>query len=722
MGRPTRSVLTLVLCIALSLSGVLIGAPTVRAADSAAWKEVCLSAKVPPLPHGPIIQANPSLSDYGEPRSTHTWLFCPPATTNVFSYWVDVCVDEFPSSPDPRWLYYFAIDAYFSDGGGGAHGGIQWAGGGQKANWGGYNLRYAGDTQSIVVDYPWVVERWYRYRVERQSQKNDGSWTWGFWITDLNTNMERYLGGVSSKGGSITDCVVWMETGYGVVATTTRAQIRWRNPVYAYGDSQTLGYPVAGYATYNGTCVEPHTTDQQLIAADPREWVQLTNAPVRTTPAHSYLWGDKYFALVTASSPSTGGAIIKSPNAASYILGTVVTLTATPAAGYTFAGWFGDLIGTTNPITIAIDANRVVTATFIALSTTCTLTPFAGTGGTITPNTPQTVLWGGSKTFTITPDAGYHILDVTEDAISLGVGDTCLFTNVQADHIIRAVFAPNAYTLTVTPPVNGTVVENPDQPTYPYNSIVTLTATPAAGYTFTGWSGDFMGTLNPGAITMDANKTVTATFTALPTYTLTPSASLWGTITPNTVQTILQGGSATFAMVPTADYHIADVSVDGVSQGVISSYTFTNVTSNHTISARFEQEKKQAVMVLQIGSSMFTINGASRALDSPPVIKNGRTLVPIRAIIEALGGTVGWDGTARKATVTLGSTTIELWIGKSAAKVNGATTPIDAANAKVVPEIISSRTMLPLRFVTETLGATVGWDAATQTIAITYAP
>jgi hypothetical protein len=79
-----------------------------------------------------------------------------------------------------------------------------------------------------------------------------------------------------------------------------------------------------------------------------------------------------------------------------------------------------------------------------------------------------------------------------------------------------------------------------------------------------------------------------------------------------------------------------------------------------------------------------------------------------------------WDANARKVTVTLGSNTIELWIGKSIAKVNGIDTPIDASNPKVVPEIINSRTMLPLRFVTEKLGCDVQWDGTTKTITITY--
>ena len=63
---------------------------------------------------------------------------------------------------------------------------------------------------------------------------------------------------------------------------------------------------------------------------------------------------------------------------------------------------------------------------------------------------------------------------------------------------------------------------------------------------------------------------------------------------------------------------------------------------------------------------------------------------------------------------------IKLWIGKPIAKVNGVDTPIDSTNPKVVPEIINGRTHLPLRFISENLGASVDWDAKTQTITIYY--
>ncbi len=126
------------------------------------------------------------------------------------------------------------------------------------------------------------------------------------------------------------------------------------------------------------------------------------------------------------------------------------------------------------------------------------------------------------------------------------------------------------------------------------------------------------------------------------------------------------------------------------------------------------------VIKLVIGSSQFTVSGVSQTLDSPPIIKNGRTLLPIRAVVEALGGNVEWSPPDKKVTVSLGSVAIELWIGKSNAMVNGVEVPIDETNPKVVPEIINGRTMIPLRFVAENLGATVDWNQDTKTITITY--
>ncbi len=289
------------------------------------------------------------------------------------------------------------------------------------------------------------------------------------------------------------------------------------------------------------------------------------------------------------------------------------------------------------------------------------------------------------------------------------------------DNYLYAI-GPVSYSITVNVIDSGAVSKNPDKPFYNSEESVTLTATPSTGFHFIGWKGDIAQgheTDNPLRVTMDAHKTITATF-EINTYTITPSAGIGGTILPSGTITVNYGDSKPFMITPSTGYKISDVKVDGVSVGIVSSYTFSNIIANHTIGAIFKKEIITITIILQIGNNSFTVNGVPNALDSPPVIKNSRTLLPIRAIIESLGGTVSWEATEKKVTVILGSKTIELWIGKSIAKVNGIDTPIDSTNSKVVPEIINSRTMLPLRFVTENLGCDVQWDGITKTITITY--
>ena len=71
------------------------------------------------------------------------------------------------------------------------------------------------------------------------------------------------------------------------------------------------------------------------------------------------------------------------------------------------------------------------------------------------------------------------------------------------------------------------------------------------------------------------------------TYTIEASAGANGTITPSGSVSVTSGGSQTFTIAPSTDYEVADVLVDSVSQGAITTYTFTNVTANHTISVTF---------------------------------------------------------------------------------------------------------------------------------------
>ena len=125
------------------------------------------------------------------------------------------------------------------------------------------------------------------------------------------------------------------------------------------------------------------------------------------------------------------------------------------------------------------------------------------------------------------------------------------------------------------------------------------------------------------------------------------------------------------------------------------------------------------MVTFTIGSNTYTVNGIPQTMDVGPTILEGRTLLSIRFAAEPLGAEVGWEGASQKATVSLGATLMELWIGQGNALVNGKTVPIDADNPKVKPLIISGRTMLPLRFVTENLGCGVQWDPAAQKVTIT---
>jgi len=137
-------------------------------------------------------------------------------------------------------------------------------------------------------------------------------------------------------------------------------------------------------------------------------------------------------------------------------------------------------------------------------------------------------------------------------------------------------------------------------------------------------------------------------------------------------------------------------------------------------------EGETTTIILYVGNPMMYINGVEQEIDpgrgTTPVIipKWGRTIVPIRAIVESLGGTISWDNNERKVTINFKDVLIELQIDNPKARVNGIEKWIDPDNHDVKPTIINSRTMLPLRFIAENLGATVDWDGTTKTITITY--
>ena len=123
------------------------------------------------------------------------------------------------------------------------------------------------------------------------------------------------------------------------------------------------------------------------------------------------------------------------------------------------------------------------------------------------------------------------------------------------------------------------------------------------------------------------------------------------------------------------------------------------------------------VLTMQIGNPVMTVNGVEKPIDdegSTPVIVDGRTLLPIRAVVEEMGGSVSWNGDTKTVTLNYDSDEIKLVIDSTNAELNGETQTLDVA-----PVIMNDRTMLPIRFIAESFKFNVDWTQETQTVTIT---
>jgi uncharacterized repeat protein (TIGR02543 family) len=265
-----------------------------------------------------------------------------------------------------------------------------------------------------------------------------------------------------------------------------------------------------------------------------------------------------------------------------------VTLQAAADVGYSFANWSGDLSGSNNPETITMDDDKSVTANFTA-NTHYTITASAGNGGQISPSGTTQVSSGSSQAYTISASGGYHIADVLVDGSSVGAVSSYTFTNVTANHTISATFAFNTYTITASAGSGGQISPSGATQVNEGNSQA-YTIAANAGYHISDVmvDGSSVGAVSSYTFTnLTANHTISATF-AVNTYTITASAGSGGQISPVGTTQVNAGNSQMYTITANAGYHVANVLVDGGSAGAVTSYTFTNVTANHTISASFD--------------------------------------------------------------------------------------------------------------------------------------
>ena len=391
------------------------------------------------------------------------------------------------------------------------------------------------------------------------------------------------------------------------------------------------------------------------------------------------------------------------------------------------------------------------------------------TGGTVTPSGSIRVVEGFSKAFVITADMGFRIVAVAVDGQSISISDprtmTVTVADVLSDRTLAVSFAANDFSaptislsrlgtaVGVTNWVDGTVpsltVDSSPFPltfdlsddsgsakwsitvnnrvvvdpwgfgtvTYPVpltsgRNDVAISAVDASGNTAT----------QKLVITLDGSGPVLTLDSALPATVASPTLAIAGTVTDAT------SGVRSFSINGTPVVLYADGSFreqlslkNGDNIVSLEAIDRAGHTTSQTFTVKYGAASSSASsslnIVLTIGKTTMNVNGMPVAMDAAPVIQSGRTMLPIRALIQTLGGRATWNGSSKTATVTLGDRTVAVTIGSTTALVNGKTVSLD-----VVPFITGGRTFLPLRFIAENLGLDLAWEPVSRTISFTYWP
>ncbi|MDQ7786428.1 MAG: DUF1566 domain-containing protein [Thermodesulfovibrionales bacterium] len=456
---------------------------------------------------------------------------------------------------------------------------------------------------------------------------------------------------------------------------TAQTTLSWVPP--ATNEDGTPITDLSGYKVYYGTSTKsyPQTlTVGNVTTCTVGNLADGTTYYFAITAVNSSLKESKYsneisrvmpaaphYALSISRNGAGNGTVTSSPAGImcgsdcteSYIGGTVVTLTASADGNSIFSGWSGACTGT-GACVVTMTSVRTVTASFTLKS--YTITSSAGAGGSISPSGSVTVNHGASQTFTITADANYSIADVLIDGNSTGAVTTYTFSNVTANHSLTASFKKqqdNILSVSKSGTGTGTVTSSPAgimcgsdcTESYIGGTVVTLMASADGNSIFSGWSGVCTGT---GAciITMDAAKSVTAVFTGQ-AYTITASAGAGGSISPSGSVTVNHGASQTFTITADANYSIADVLIDGNSTGAVTTYTFSNVTANHSLTASFKKQKDNMLSVSKSGTGTGTVTSTPAGINCGSdciEIYNAGTSVTLTAAPDAGSGFAGWSG------------------------------------------------------------------------------
>jgi len=601
-------------------------------------------------------------------------------------------------------------------------------------------IQFNGSTQYVSINRP-VADNWtisFFVKTTQTSPTGTDGWWLGNGLVDgecpgyTNDYGISYLNskvafGVSNSSYATTlQSVSTINSGNWVHVACTRDSVSGQMKIYINGTLETTGTGPTGTnnapsvlhignlqtnLNYFNGAIDQLKIYNNVLAADSIR--ALANE------------GATQFNYTITASAGTGGTISPSGtvNVAS---GGSQAFTITPNVGYAVSQVTVDSVnqGAITSYTFSnVTANHTISATF-ATTTTYTITAFANPNGTMTPSGYVIVNQGANQTFTITPNSGYQVSQLTVDGVNQGANTTYTFSNVQANHTFTATFTTNPATLvaffqfennvydsqgpfdgtaygsptyvsgkvgssaiqfdgstqyvsiprpvsddwtiaffvktTQTSPTgagwyNGNGLVDGECPGYQYDygvsylnskvafgvgdnvseTTIQSTSTINSGNwvhvactrkrvtgemkiyvngvletTGTGPTGSntapsvlhignlqtnlnyFNGAIDQlkiyNAVLSDGDIAALASEGATQnTFTITASAGTGGTITPSGAVVVNQGANQTFNIAANSGYSISQVTVDSVNQGPITTYTFTNVQANHTISATF---------------------------------------------------------------------------------------------------------------------------------------
>jgi formylglycine-generating enzyme len=282
------------------------------------------------------------------------------------------------------------------------------------------------------------------------------------------------------------------------------------------GKSPIIGGPL----TYTSPLTIAATQTIRALVVDGDDFSTKASAPLAVTIVPTY-------ALTVA--PPGGGTVTLTPaatvngSATRYLSGTVVTLTATPATGWTWMNWTGDSTATTSTLSVTMDAARTLQGRFGTMLTT----NITGNGTLVINPATGPYAFGSSVTVAPKPGVGAYF------GVWGGVASASLnvvpfnFTVTLPTPTIAALFSPldvGQVTLTVEVIGRGAVTVAPAKNVYAANDVVTVTPIAQSGEGFTGWGGDASGAAVPLSLTLGVSKQVTASFGSQPTIVNQPAS------------------------------------------------------------------------------------------------------------------------------------------------------------------------------------------------------